>query len=123
MMEPWHLQPTQSFERDHKHYQKKHKDELKCVLNNLDTYFRTLCECGSPSLVQVGFVYPEPMGIKAIDQRCGGIRKKLQETRLYIYSDVKEKRVVLLGIGDKRSQSRDIEEYKKKVKGMKQGGQ
>lgn len=118
-MHAWKIEPTEQFKRDHRRYEKKHPEELKAILNNLDTYVRALKECGFPILVKAGFIHKEPMGIKALDQKCGGIRRKMRETRLYIYPNIDDKTLVLLSIGDKRTQSRDIEQCKKTVRELR----
>lgn len=118
-MHEWRIENTDQYERDYKNYEKKHKEELKAILNNLDSYYRALKECGSPILVKAGFVHNEPMGIKALDQKCGGIKGKLKATRLYIYPNIEENILMLLAIGDKQAQGRDVEQCKKRVKALR----
>lgn len=117
-MEPWCLEDTDMYQRRYTEYEKKHSNELVAVLDNLDTYFRTLNNVGHPLQVKAGFIHDEPKGIKAIDQKGGGQKVKLQQTRLYIYPDIDSRIVYLLTIGDKHSQKEDIKlccEYVRKV--------
>ena len=41
-MTEWRIEPTDAYERAHKHYEKKQPQELKAVLDNLDRYFKTV---------------------------------------------------------------------------------
>ena len=102
----WKVVPTPEYERRHKTYQKKHRRELRAVLDNLDTFVKALEGGASVQQIQYGFVHREPRGVRAIDQR--GKERALRQTRLYIYPDEKTKTVHLLILGDKRSQSKDI---------------
>jgi hypothetical protein len=58
--------------------------------------------------VRGGFIHDEPDGIKAIDQKGGGQKMKLQQTRLYVYPDITNRILYLLTIGDKGTQRDDI---------------
>lgn len=118
-MEEWNIEETENFIRDYKLYEKKHPCELAAVLGNLDTYFETLKRLGHPFQIQAGFIHHEPDGIKALDQKGGGKKVKLAQTRLYVYPDVKSKQLYLLAIGDKTSQKRDIQACRGIVKNLK----
>jgi len=86
---------------------KKHPDEFKNTIKNLDTYIKTLEE-GVP-LEQakrvLPFVHNEKNGLLAIDQRPpkGGF-----QLRLYIYPSEAKRVVYIISIGDKQSQQSDI---------------
>jgi len=86
---------------------KKHPDEFKNTIKNLDTYIKTLEE-GVP-LEQakrvLPFVHNEKNGLLAIDQRPpkGGF-----QLRLYIYPSESDHTVYITSIGDKQSQQGDI---------------
>lgn len=108
-MTEWNTQQTDKFYRDYKHYEKKHREELLAVLANLQDYMAALSVLDNPLLVTAGFIHHEPKGIKAIDQKGGQKKIKLQQTRLYSYADEKSKTLHLLAIGDKRSQREDIQ--------------
>ncbi len=82
----WQIETKEQYLRDYKKYEKKHREELNAVLNNLDSYFKALNECGLPNLIKTGFIYNEPLGIKALDQKGGGRKTKLQATRLLCIS-------------------------------------
>lgn len=106
MYKEWLLVPTGKYERDCRHFEKKHPAELLAALRNLSAYIKALTEAGNPLQVKAGFIHDEPNGIKAIDQKGG--KGKLRQTRLYIYPHVEAGRVYLLGIGDKSRQRADI---------------
>ena len=80
------LQNTDEYERRQKQYQKKHPRELMAVLDNLDTYHKTLNSGVKPKQAIFGFIHAEPLDVVAIDQKGGGA--KLAQTRLYVYPDV-----------------------------------
>ena len=107
-MADWELEPTDLYLRKLSEYEQKRPHELSAMLGNLDTYHKTLKETGHPLQVKAGFIHHEPNGIKAIDQKGGKEKIKLQQMRLYIYPDPISKTVYLLTIGDKSSQRNDI---------------
>ncbi|MDD5504588.1 MAG: hypothetical protein PHV77_04675 [Candidatus Omnitrophica bacterium] len=107
-MEEWAIETTDVYERKYEQYEKKHPHELAAVIGNLDTYFKTLNEVNNPLQARGGFVHGEPDGIKAIDQKGGGQKIKLQQTRLYVYPDITNKILYLITIGDKGTQRDDI---------------
>ena len=107
-MPDWTTETTDKYERSYKKYARKRPNELKVVLDNLDTYFRTLVKLGNPLQIKAGFIHHEPKGIKAIDQKGGGQKVKLKQTRLYIYPNLENKILYLLIIGDKTSQRDDL---------------
>jgi len=107
-MEGWIIEATDVYIRAYKHYEKKHPKELMAVLDNLDRYFKIISHGTHPQFVVLGCVHDEGKGIRAIDQRGGGGKGKLGQTRLYVYPDVNEKRLYLITIGDKNSQKNDI---------------
>lgn len=112
----WNLCNTDKYDRSFKQYQKKHRDELQGVLMNLFDY-KTAVDSGvDPLRVQAGFIHPETMGIVAIDQKRGGIRKKLKQMRLYLYPDKEKCEIWLITIGDKNTQKADIQLAKDFVK-------
>ena len=116
----WNLCNTDKYDRSFKQYQKKHKDELQAVLANLLDY-KTAVDLGvDPLRVQAGFIHPEPMGVVAIDQKRGGVRKKLKQTRLYLYPDKEKREIWLITIGDKNTQKTDIQLAKDFVKAIRE---
>ena len=106
-MTEWHIEPTDAYERAHKHYEKKQPQELKAVLDKLDRFFKTVAHGVHPQFVTAGYIHNEGKGVKAIDQR-GGVKGNLRQTRLYVYPDVDAKVLYLITIGDKSSQKNDI---------------
>ncbi len=107
-MDEWSQEPTETYRCKHEYYEKKYPRELAAAEGNLDTYFKTLSEGINPLQIKAGFIHHEPEGIKAIDQKGGRQKVKLQQTRLYIYPDVPTKTLFLLTIGDKQTQRDDI---------------
>jgi hypothetical protein len=110
----WDIAPTGKFLRKYKLFEKKNEDELTAVWNNLDTYLKTLQKTDNPHVITGGYIHPEGQGIVALDQTKA--ERKLKETRLYIYPDVKTKKLFLLTIGDKKTQQNDIRYAKDCVK-------
>ena len=102
----WKLTPTDEYQRRHKRYEKDHPRELQAVLDNLDTYLKSLQAGVKPLQIKHGFMHSEPLGVVGIDQKGGG--KNLAQTRLYIYPDTETELLYVIALGDKRSQSADI---------------
>ena len=120
-MPEWLTQQIPRYENNLAYYEKKFPNELRAMLNNLDTYFETLKECGNPLQVTGGFIHKESDGIRAIDQKGGGQKVKLQQTRLYIYPDTNTNTLYLLAIGDKNSQRNDVNFCRSIVKEIRKG--
>lgn len=92
------------------------------MISNLDKYFTALKELNNPLQIKAGFIHKEPSGIKAIDQKGGGQKVRLKQTRLYVYPDITTKTLYLLTIGDKTSQKReDVKFSQEYVKGIRKG--
>lgn len=107
-MAEWFTQQIHRYENNLAYYEKKFPNELRAMLNNLDTYFGALKECGNPFQATGGFIHNESDGIKAIDQKDGGQKTKLQQSRLYAYPDTNTNTLYLLAIGNKTSQRDDV---------------
>ena len=103
----WQLALSADYERRHKRYVKKRPRELKAALDNLDTFFKALQRGAKPQQIKTGFIHPEPQGVLAIDQKGGG--PGLQQTRLYVYPHEETETLHIVILGDKGSQSEDIE--------------
>lgn len=114
----WKIEFSVFFESRFERFKKKHPEETKAVLNNLDTYMATLNAGTNPMNVKAGFIHHEPDGIKAIDQRGG--KGGLMQTRLYIYPDINTKIVHVISVGDKTDQNSDIQECRKYIRPLKQ---
>ena len=111
----WESQPTDVFGRELKRHTKKRPKELEWVLRNLNTYLGQLDDGVNPlQIVKLRFVHNEANGIYAIDQKGGP--KNLAEIRLYLFPHMPSKTLHLLTIGDKNSQSRDINDCRAMVK-------
>lgn len=118
----WQIEPTAKFRSKFNRYKKKHPNEVKAALNNLDTYLHTLNAVDNPLLVKGGWIHPEPKGVIAIDQKGG--KGKLRQTRLYLYAEPENKVVHLLTIGDKNTQKNDIKDcatFVKQIRSKKNG--
>ena len=109
----WEIEPTTQWEKDEKHYQKKHPRELAAVLNNLDRYMSLLQTVPNARCASSGYLHSEPGGVVAIDQKGGGV--SLQETRLYTYAHEEQNVLYLITIGNKDSQSNDVQLAKRFV--------
>lgn len=116
-MNEWVLEESSFFASRFRRYQKKHPNETAAVMNNLDTYMRTLNSGVKPALIQAGFIHREPHGVIAIDQK--GTQGSSRQTRLYINTFKVRNTIFLITIGDKNSQKRDIEECRNFVKSLR----
>jgi len=112
----WEIEPTTTWEKDEKHYGKKHPNELAAILNNVRRYVRLIAAVKNSKAIQAGFLHHEPMGIVAVDQKAGG--PNLQETRGYTYADDDKKILYLITTGNKSTQSSDIELSKQFVESL-----
>ncbi len=114
----WKQEPSAEFERRLKKFAKKHRNELKAVLRNLERYFAALDEGTQPAQVQGGFIHHEPDGVIALDQKGGG--PNLAQTRLYVYPHVPSSTLHLLTLGGKDTQHDDIQFCKRVAKALSQ---
>jgi hypothetical protein len=114
---PWILLKSAFFDNRFKRFEKKHLKEAEAVLNNLDTYFKTLESGVNPVNVNAGFIHHEPEGIKAIDQKGG--KGQLMQTRLYIYPDAATMILHVISIGTKVDQKSDIKECQDYIRPLK----
>lgn len=106
--EPWHLEPTDLYLRRQEEFKKKRPKQLLAVLRNLARYQQMLDEQPIARLVSAGFIHPEGRGIVALTQQ--GFKPKQPPTRLYLYPAQDSKMVYLITIGDKDTQSQDIQD-------------
>ena len=102
----WVFQPTDVYEKRVEKWPKKHRRELKAMLDNLDTFVGALNKGAKQEHARFGFVHPEPGGVLAIDQKGGGAG--LKQTRLYIFPEKRPQIIHLITLGDKDSQKADI---------------
>jgi hypothetical protein len=116
----WVIQTTPEYLARNKRYEKKHWRELAAVLDNLDTFLKTLQNGVKPRQVKFGFIHPEPQGVIAIDQKGGG--PNLAQTRLYVYHDEEHEVLYLLTLGDKQTQSIDVQFCKMCVDQLRERG-
>ena len=104
----WSVVPLDPYLNRRRKWPKKHGKELLAVHNNLDTFFNALIGGQRPADAKFGFLHPEPGGVLAIDQKGGG--PHLKETRLYIFPETRSEELFLITLGDKSSQSADLEQ-------------
>ncbi len=116
-MSEWILEESTFFASKFRRYQKKHPNETAAVMNNLDTYVRTLNAGVKPTLIQAGFIHREPQGVIAIDQK--GIKGSPRQTRLYVYAFEVGDVLFLITIGDKNSQKKDIEDCRRFISSLR----
>lgn len=90
-----------------KRYARKHHAETASCFVNLEKVMALLNSGNKIGSFNLSFFRHEKAGIFRIGQRG---RKGLKETRLYVFPDEDAQTMVLLTIGDKDSQSRDIEQ-------------
>jgi hypothetical protein len=102
----WELSPTAEYAKKLRRWPSKHRQELKNMLDNLDTLQRTLREGAKRGSFWFGFLHDEKMGVLAVDQKGPGAG--LKQTRLYIYPDEDDKVLYLITLGDKKSQHADV---------------
>lgn len=115
-MNVWVLEESSFFASRFRRYQKKHPNETAAVMNNLDTYVRTLNAGVKPALIQAGFIHQEPQGVIALDQK--GTQVSPRQTRLYVYAYTVHNTLFLITIGDKNSQKRDIKDCRDFLKSI-----
>jgi hypothetical protein len=109
----WRVIETEDYARQAKWYAKKKRREFDAVADNLNDFLAWLDAGNAPRPFAFGFLHDEPAGVIAIDQR--GASTKVAATRLYLYAYVERETVYLLTIGDKRSQSDDVQHCKRIV--------
>lgn len=119
-MTKWMLEEAPIFASRFRWYQKKHPNETRAALNNLDTYLTALNSGVKPPLIQAGFIHREPQGVVAIDQKGG--KGSLKQTRLYMYTAEVKNTVYLITIGDKQSQDQDLKDCRKFVTDLRKEG-
>jgi len=112
----WGILRTDEYSRRYKSYDKKKKNELKAVLNNLDIFLKALNSGKKPKPLLYGFLHGEPCDVIAIDQTGG---PKVAATRLYVYPDLQTETLYLLTLGDKATQHDDIQNCRRFVEQIK----
>jgi hypothetical protein len=114
---PWKIERSDFFESRFKRFQKKHENEAKSVMVNLQTYLTSLSVSKHSLTVKHGFLHNEPDGIKAVDQRGG--EGNLMETRVYVYPEDETQTLHVMSIGTKQDQNSDIQECRDYVASIK----
>jgi len=106
-MNEWQLVPTEQYEVAFADYNEDRPNELSAIIANLSKYHDTILQLGHPQQITGKYVHKESKGVRALDESGSGLNN-LQATRLYLYPDVKSKKIYLLTIGNKKSQKKDI---------------
>ena len=116
----WAYAPCEEYERQLRKWPKKYKRELMAMLHNLETFFKALHGGQKPCQAKFGFIHPEPCGALGIDQKGAGASAK--ESRLYIYPDEVHECLRLITLGDKDSQTEDIQTCKHFIEALRKEG-
>jgi hypothetical protein len=109
----WQIAQTAEFSKRLTRFAKKNRREVLNALDNANAFFEGLCNGLKPQQIIRGFVHPEPMGIKAVDESGPGAHKKA--IRLYLFPDEESETLHFLTLGDKSSQKDDIQHCQKFV--------
>ena len=109
----WKMVRTNLFDRRFDEYQKKHKHQLRAVLENLERYSVYLEAAPFARLISANFIHPEGAGLVALTEK--GHKPKQPPTRLYVYPQQNSKTLYLITIGDKRTQKDDIKDCRQFV--------
>jgi putative component of toxin-antitoxin plasmid stabilization module len=97
-------------------FSKKHEVEYDSLFANLDKIIRLLRSGNKIGGFRVGFFRAESEGVYRIGQTAVANAK---ESRLYVFPDSEANVMYVLTVGDKDSQSEDINEAKQIVKRIK----
>jgi hypothetical protein len=109
---------TDDYDKRRRWYEKNRPRELGAINENLAKYLAALNNGAKPLQIKDGAIRSEGGDVYRISQH-GSTFGKLAETRLYVYPDVEASVLHLLTIGDKRTQSEDIQFGKECVKAIK----
>lgn len=107
----WRILDVDINKKSDKQIRKNNPAECAVLDGYLDDYLNLLNAGVHPNKIIAGWVHKEPKGLKALGNSAKGTRC----LRLYVYPDVDEQLLVVFFIGDKGSQSRDINELKQLV--------
>lgn len=106
--EDWVEVPTDLFVRRMKEFSRKRPAQLDAVLRNLARYKFMIDHQPIARLISSNFIHAEKKGIVALTE--SGFKPKQPQTRLYLYPAQNSKTLYLITIGDKRTQSEDIQD-------------
>jgi hypothetical protein len=104
----WMEVPTDLYVRRQEEYSKKRPKQLEAVLRNLARYKAMVVYQPIARLISSNFIHAEKKGIVALTEK--GLKPKQPPTRLYVYPKQDSKTLYLITIGDKRTQSDDIQD-------------
>jgi putative component of toxin-antitoxin plasmid stabilization module len=110
-MEPeWPIETAYASPGRFKRFAGRHPREYESLFVNLERIVRLLRGGNKLGGFRVGFFRPEGEGVYRIGQT--GV-ESARESRLYVYLDEEHRVIYTLNIGDKDSQSEDINESKR----------
>ncbi|MDA0750102.1 MAG: hypothetical protein O2964_05250 [Verrucomicrobia bacterium] len=114
------IKPVEGFEEKLKSFRKRYPREVSVLFHNLKRYVKAIEGLSDIKSFRAGYLHPEGNGIVAIGQSSADKRLgPLAETRLYIHIRIRNNTVLLLTIGDKRSQQKGIQTSKKHITELK----
>jgi len=118
----WSMELPDGVERRYQQFERKWQHEFTNVMRNLQELLDALETGVRPEQLKgLRFVRSEPAGVLAIDQSGPGKRTKMVPLRLYVYPDETDQVLHIIGLGDKTTQSDDIEQSTEFVKGLLRG--
>ena len=116
----WLVQAEDLYLRRHREFEAKHREVLRALLSNLETYLQALKSGLNPISIKGGFLHPEKHhGMAAVDTK--GARSKQPAARLYFYPDVAAEVLFLLSIGFKDTQETDLRACRQLVDRIRKG--
>ncbi len=119
----WTVSPaTYEYEKQRKRFKKKLPRELQAMDLNTAQFLAAPNAGAKPMQIAStnrNQFRTEPQGLFGVTQRREGTERNLRETRLYVWPDQENEVLHLLMIGDKNSQSDDIQFCKKCVEQLK----
>lgn len=101
----WSVDHSLAERRRFKDFYKKHPREYAACFDNLGQVVELLGRFGGVKGFQIGWFRSEGQGVYRIGQTAV---KHAKETRLYVFLNEAERRIHVLTIGGKDSQSEDI---------------
>jgi putative component of toxin-antitoxin plasmid stabilization module len=110
MQPEWLIETAYASPGRFKRFAGKHPREYESLFVNLERIVRLLRGGNKPGGFRVGFFRSEGEGVYRIGQT--GV-ESAKESRLYVYPDEEDRVMYTLNIGDKDSQTEDINESKR----------
>lgn len=116
----WTIESHDDVARTLKKFRKKWPHEVANVFANLDSVHKALEAGVKPEqLKRMGCVHSEPHGILAVDESGPGKGSKPKALRLYTYPDEDASTLHAIILGDKSTQSKDIQDSVQIVRNLR----